>query len=260
MADKTRATAAAQSAKSTCPSVARRRSDAAAYRACFGTGTFRRFTSTSTQSSEGGKAFLTPASRGSDEAQEEAVVFRDFFILNPLFAITGTEPRRILLRLPRGLLDEMAADSSAAVTRASRSRPQLLEEIEVPFPKIRLLVDVTTDASEHDLEKVKADLHRFCPISKVVRNSGTECAAAVESRLGVDRHDFELDAVPLRAFVTDDVGAGDQCRHHRFGRRRAHFRAFALLGFGRGLSRRRVRQFPYANGSGSSRCSWPCWG
>ena len=25
-----------------------------------------------------------------------------------------------------------------------------------------------------DPEKVKADLHRFCPISKVVRNSGTE--------------------------------------------------------------------------------------
>jgi hypothetical protein len=43
------------------------------------------------------------------------------------------------------------------------------------------------------------------------------CAAAVESRLGVDRHGFELDAVPLRAFVTDDVGAGDQCRqaHNR---------------------------------------------
>jgi len=44
----------------------------------------------------------------------------------------------------------------------------------VPFPKIRLLIDVTTDASEVDLEKVKADLHRFCPISKVVRNSGTQ--------------------------------------------------------------------------------------
>ena len=24
------------------------------------------------------------------------------------------------------------------------------------------------------MEKVKADLHRFCPISKMVRNSGTE--------------------------------------------------------------------------------------
>jgi putative redox protein len=50
----------------------------------------------------------------------------------------------------------------------------LLEEIEVPFPKIRLVVDVTTDASEAELEKVKADLHRFCPIAKVVRNSGTQ--------------------------------------------------------------------------------------
>jgi putative redox protein len=50
----------------------------------------------------------------------------------------------------------------------------LLEEIEVPFPKIRLVVDITTDASEAELEKVKADLHRFCPIAKVVRNSGTQ--------------------------------------------------------------------------------------
>jgi hypothetical protein len=30
---------------------------------------------------------------------------------------------------------------------------QLLEEIEVPFPKIRLLIDVTADASEADLER-----------------------------------------------------------------------------------------------------------
>jgi uncharacterized OsmC-like protein len=44
----------------------------------------------------------------------------------------------------------------------------------VPFPKIRLLIDVTTDASEAEMEKVKADLRRFCPISKVIRNSGTE--------------------------------------------------------------------------------------
>src|SRR6266487_319252 len=82
---------------------------------------------------------------------------------------------------------ELKAMTIDAESTLDRRGTQLLEEIEVPFPKIRLLVDVTTDASEHDLEKVKADLHRFCPISKVVRNSGTECAAAVESRLGVDR-------------------------------------------------------------------------
>jgi putative redox protein len=55
-----------------------------------------------------------------------------------------------------------------------RSGTQLLEEIEVPFPKIRLLINVTTDASEPEMEKVKADLHRFCPVSKVIRNAGTD--------------------------------------------------------------------------------------
>jgi putative redox protein len=55
-----------------------------------------------------------------------------------------------------------------------RRGSQLLEEIEVPFPKIRLVIDITTDASEADIEKIKVDLHRFCPISKVVRNSGTD--------------------------------------------------------------------------------------
>src|SRR5260370_40973996 len=66
------------------------------------------------------------------------------------------------------------AMSIDAESTFDRRGTQLLEEIEVPFPKIRLVVDVTTDASEADIEKVKADLHRFCPISKVVRNSVTD--------------------------------------------------------------------------------------
>ncbi len=40
--------------------------------------------------------------------------------------------------------------------------------------KIRLVINVTTSASGADIEKVKADLHRFCPVSKVVRNSNTQ--------------------------------------------------------------------------------------
>jgi putative redox protein len=51
---------------------------------------------------------------------------------------------------------------------------QLLEEIEVPFPKIRMVINITTDADNEDIEKVKADLHRFCPLAKVIRNSGTD--------------------------------------------------------------------------------------
>src|SRR6266481_5887940 len=69
---------------------------------------------------------------------------------------------------------ELKAMTIDAESTFDRRGAQLLEEVEVPFPKIRLVVDVTTDASEAEMEKVKADLHRFCPISKVIRNSGTE--------------------------------------------------------------------------------------
>jgi len=69
---------------------------------------------------------------------------------------------------------ELKAMTIDAESTFDRRGTQLLEEIEAPFPKIRLLIDVTTDASEAAMEKVKADLHRFCPISKVIRNSGTE--------------------------------------------------------------------------------------
>ena len=66
------------------------------------------------------------------------------------------------------------AMSIDAESMLDRRGTQLIEEVEVPFPKIRLVINVTTDASEADMEKVKADLHRFCPVSKVIRNSGTE--------------------------------------------------------------------------------------
>lgn len=69
---------------------------------------------------------------------------------------------------------EFSAMSVDAEATLNRRGTRLLEEIEVPFPKIRLMINVTTDASEADMEKVKADLHRFCPVSKVVRNAGTE--------------------------------------------------------------------------------------
>ena len=65
----------------------------------------------------------------------------------------------------------MSIDAEASFDRRGT---QLLEEIEVPFPRIRLMINVVTDASDTDVEKVKSDLHRFCPVSKVIRNAGTE--------------------------------------------------------------------------------------
>jgi|SRR5579859_3514256 len=78
-------------------------------------------------------------------------------------------------------LEAMSIDAEAMLDRRGT---QLLEEIEVPFPKIRLTIDVTTSASEEAMERVKMDLHRFCPLSKIIRNAGTE----IEETWNVTRH------------------------------------------------------------------------
>lgn len=61
-----------------------------------------------------------------------------------------------------------------AETLFDRRGTQLLEEIEIPFPKIRLVINLTTNASDDSIQKVKADLNRFCPVAKVIRNAGTQ--------------------------------------------------------------------------------------
>lgn len=51
---------------------------------------------------------------------------------------------------------------------------RLQEEVAVPFPKVRLYIDVKTGADDEKLAEVKRQLNRYCPISKVIRASGTE--------------------------------------------------------------------------------------
>jgi uncharacterized OsmC-like protein len=50
----------------------------------------------------------------------------------------------------------------------------LQEEVAVPFPSATLYIDVTTDADEAAIAKVKQELAMFCPVSKVIRGSGTK--------------------------------------------------------------------------------------
>ena len=49
----------------------------------------------------------------------------------------------------------------------------LIQEIEVPFPEINLDIAISTNASESDLVEVQKQLAMYCPIAKVIRNSGT---------------------------------------------------------------------------------------
>ncbi len=65
---------------------------------------------------------------------------------------------------------EMTVEADATFDRRGA---MLEEEITIPFPKIVLNINVTTSASDADMDKVKTELPRFCPVSKVIRESGT---------------------------------------------------------------------------------------
>jgi uncharacterized OsmC-like protein len=50
----------------------------------------------------------------------------------------------------------------------------LAEEIDIPFPEIKLMIDVTTDASDAQIEIIKTELAMYCPVAKIFRMAGTK--------------------------------------------------------------------------------------
>ncbi|MFY0692205.1 MAG: OsmC family protein [Paracoccaceae bacterium] len=50
----------------------------------------------------------------------------------------------------------------------------LIEEIEVPFPSITLVVRADGAASAQELQTVGSEVEKFCPLSKLFENAGTE--------------------------------------------------------------------------------------
>jgi uncharacterized OsmC-like protein len=49
----------------------------------------------------------------------------------------------------------------------------LAEDVTVPFPAMTLHIDAATDASEAQMDQLRAELAMYCPIAKLVRASGT---------------------------------------------------------------------------------------
>ena len=66
--------------------------------------------------------------------------------------------------------EDMTIEADATFDRRGA---MLTEEVRIPFPKIVLNIDVTTTASDAEMAKVKAELPMYCPVSKVIRESGT---------------------------------------------------------------------------------------
>ena len=50
----------------------------------------------------------------------------------------------------------------------------LQEEVDLPFPDMKLTIEVTTDASDEEMATLAKELAMFCPISKMIVAAGTE--------------------------------------------------------------------------------------
>lgn len=68
-------------------------------------------------------------------------------------------------------IQHMTVELEAAFDRKGVN---LEEEINVPLPAIELKIEITTNAIDSSIEKLKTDLRKFCPISKIIRQSGTQ--------------------------------------------------------------------------------------
>ena len=55
-----------------------------------------------------------------------------------------------------------------------RRGTMLEEEIDVPFSSVAMDIEIDTDATEEQMNALKTDLAKFCPIAKVLRGSGVK--------------------------------------------------------------------------------------
>ncbi len=109
----------------------------------------------------------------SDEPQERGGSNEGFapteFMLAGLVACTNVVLHRIAAK--HGV--EIGAMNVAVDASFDRRGVTLQEEIEIPYPEIRLMIELTTSASDDELALLKRDLRRYCPVSKVISQSGT---------------------------------------------------------------------------------------
>ncbi len=110
----------------------------------------------------------------SDEPEErggtnEGMAPTEFF-LSSLAACSNVISHKIAKQNDINL-ESMDISVDAAFNRLGVT---LQEEVDLPFPEIKLRIEATTDASDEQLEILKRDLPRFCPIAKMIEGAGTK--------------------------------------------------------------------------------------
>lgn len=89
-------------------------------------------------------------------------------LMSSLIGCTNVISKRIAHKM--GIeLGEMDIQLSA---KFDRRGTMLEEEIDVPFSEVTMDIEIDTDATEEQINMLKIDLAKFCPIAKVLRGSG----------------------------------------------------------------------------------------
>lgn len=67
---------------------------------------------------------------------------------------------------------EVTSMDTALSAQFDKRGVMLLEEVERPFSNIILDIEIISNATAEQLDKIKGDLKKYCPIAKVLRGSG----------------------------------------------------------------------------------------
>jgi uncharacterized OsmC-like protein len=109
----------------------------------------------------------------SDEPKERGGTNEGFapteFILGGLAACTNVISHKIAHQA--GF--EISAMDIKLAAKFNRLGVNLIEEVDLIFPEIHLIVRVVTNGSDEQVELLKKDLPRFCAVSKLIHQSGT---------------------------------------------------------------------------------------
>ncbi len=78
----------------------------------------------------------------------------------------------ITQRIAHNMDVEIGSMEIGLTAQFDRRGVMLAEDVEQPFSDIVMNIDVTTNATPEQMDAIRADLQKFCPIAKVIRNSG----------------------------------------------------------------------------------------
>ena len=78
----------------------------------------------------------------------------------------------ITQKIAHGMGVEVSSMDTKLRAKFNRLGVLLQEEVDRPFDDIILDIDIKTNATPEQMEAIKAELAKFCPIAKVIRGNG----------------------------------------------------------------------------------------